>query len=181
MEKININLLPSEFTVQEVKKAKFYKIQAIGVVAILLIIFLSSMTVALRILQNQNIKLVQAKLSQDEDRVSNLKDRQASLLLLKNRLTTIDQYLGTSSPQAKSFEMLNNLLPPSLIISSENINSSGEVSIVAVVPDSQILDNMIASLTTEGTNQGKISQVSLDSLSRGRENAYRISFKIKLK
>ncbi len=55
MFKIEINLLPLECRVEENKKARFYKIQAIGVVIILLLIFLSSITVALGVLQSQNL------------------------------------------------------------------------------------------------------------------------------
>ena len=51
--KIAINLLPIEFTEQEVKRAKFIKIQTIGVFVILLMVFLSSLSVALVILQSQ--------------------------------------------------------------------------------------------------------------------------------
>ena len=62
MGKLSINLLPVEFTAEEVKRAKFYKIQTLGVGIILFMIFLASITVSLRILQSHNINLVQAKM-----------------------------------------------------------------------------------------------------------------------
>ncbi len=180
MAKVNINLLPQEFTAYQAKKSKFLKVQAIGIAAILLVTFLSSLTIALRILQTQSIKVAQLNVNAEEDRVGNLRDKQASLLLLKNRLTIIDQYLGLPSPQSSAFRRINDLLSPSLIISSESIDRSGEVSILAVVPNSQILDDLISSLTTKELNGGKIEKVSIDSLNRGREGSYRISFKVKL-
>ena len=53
MAKVTINLLPLEFREQDLNNAKFYKVQIIGVAVVLLIIFLSSLTVALRILQSK--------------------------------------------------------------------------------------------------------------------------------
>ncbi|MDP3758371.1 MAG: hypothetical protein Q8Q86_01500, partial [Candidatus Daviesbacteria bacterium] len=67
--KISINLLPLEIIELEIKKTKFYKIQFVGIAVILSLVFLASLTVALRILQSRNISEVQAKLSQIEQKV----------------------------------------------------------------------------------------------------------------
>lgn len=181
MEKISINLLPIEFTQQQVKKAKFYKIQALGVSIILFMVFLASLTVALRILQSHNIQKVEAQVSQQEERITTFKDRQASLLILKNRLTAISQYLGVSSPQAGIYKLVNELLPPSVSISSISVNRNGEVLVSALVPDPLTLDEAVSNLTSKDKNQNKISQVSIDSLTRGKDGIYRIGFKVKPK
>src|SRR5437588_594087 len=102
MERISINLLPVEFTQEQVKNAKFYKIQARGIVIILIMIFLASLTIALRILQSHNIQQVQAQVDETSQKVSNLKDKEVALAVLKNRLATIGQYLGVPSKQASS-------------------------------------------------------------------------------
>lgn len=174
MEKISINLLPKEFTQEEVRKTKFYKIQAIGVGIILVMIFLSSLTVALRILQSQNIQSVQAQVSQSEQKVSDLKDRQAQLIILKDRLVTIHQYLGGSSQQAASFRAIDGLLPSTLSITSLAVTKTGEVLIVGVISDAISLDNFVTDLTTVGP-------LSIENLTRGRDTLYRISLKIKPK
>jgi len=137
--KLSINLLPVEFTAEEVKRAKFYKIQTLGVGIILFMIFLASITVSLRILQSHNINLVQAKLSEEEEKINSLKDRQASLLILKNRLTAVNQYLGVSSKQSDMFKLINQLLPSSITISSLAVDRLGQVSISAVVQNEVIL------------------------------------------
>ncbi len=177
--KIAINLLPIEFTQAEVKRAKFIKIQTIGVLVILVMVFLSSLSVALRILQSQSIKSVQIQVSATEQKISDLKDKQVSLLLIKNRLAVINQYLGNSSKQVAMLILLDKLLPSSISINSTVVDINGEISILALIPDSQALDNMINNLTDNTQNEGKISQVSLDSLSRGKDGVYRVSLKIK--
>lgn len=177
--KIAINLLPIEFTQSEVKRTKFIKIQAIGVGVVLLMVFLSSLSVALRILQSQNIKNVQTRVLASEEKISGFKDKQASLLLIKNRLAVISQYLDSPSKQTTMFILLNKLLPVNVAINSTAVGKSGEVSILALVPDSSTLDNLINALTDKTTNLGLISQVSLDSISRGRDGIYRVSLRIK--
>lgn len=177
--KIAINLLPIEFTQAEVKRAKFIKIQTIGVAAILLMVFLSSLSVTLRILQSQNIKSVQTQVSASEQKISNLKDKQISLLLIKNRLAVINQYLGNSSKQTAMFILLERLIPSSISINSAIIGKSGDISILALIPDSLTLDNMINNLTDKTQNEGQIRQVSIDSVSRGKDGVYRVSLNIK--
>lgn len=179
MAKIAINLLPIEFTQAEVKKAKFYKIQALGVVVILLMVFLSSLTVSLRILQSHNIKGVQTEVSAREQKISGLKDRQASLLLLKNRLTTISQYLQVPSKQTTNFMLLDKLIPPSVSISSASVDKSGNIIILSLVPDSLSLNNMIDALLDKEQNNNLIKEISLDTISRGRDGTYRVSLSIK--
>lgn len=177
--KISINLLPPEVMAKELKKVKFYKIQSVGVAVILLMIFLSSLTLALQILQSHNIALYKAKLTQAEEKVSTLKGVQASLFLLQNRLTVINQYLGVSSKQSIAYQLIDKLIPPSVVISAVSVDRSGEVVFSALIPDSTSLNNLINNLTLKESNEGKISQVSLESLNRGRDGLYRISFKIK--
>ena len=179
--KLSINLLPIEFTQAEFKRAKFYKVQAIGVSVILSMVFLSSLSVALRILQSQNIKGVQSQVSASEQKVSDRKDIQASLLLLKNRLAVINQYLNSSSKQTQMYQLLDKLIPQSVLINSISFDKVAEVTILAQVPDSQTLDLLVDNLTNESSNDKRINQVSIDTISRGRDGAYRISMKIKPK
>lgn len=179
MAKIAINLLPIEFRVEELKNAKFYKVQIIGVVTILLVIFLSSLTIALRVLQSQNILKLQNNVAASEQKISDFKDTQVSLLLLKDRLITINQYLGNSSSQVQMYKLVASLLPATVSISAISIDQSGQISILATAPDVNSLENLIVSLTSKETNEDKIKQVSLESINRGKDGLYRLSLRIK--
>lgn len=181
MAKVSIDLLPLEFRAEDLKRAKFYKIQTIGVSIILVMIFLSSLTIALRILQSQRNKQIQARVSQSEERISGLKNTQASLILLKNRLTTINQYLGTPSKQSEMYRLIDKLLPQSVSISSIAVDKSGEVLILAVASDGASLDRLVESLTSKQTNQDKIKEVSFETINRGKDGIYRLTFKVKPK
>lgn len=181
MEKISIDLLPLEFKTEEVKRAKFYKIQSIGIAAVLLVSFLASLVVALRVLQSQRISKTQDNLTKQEERVTKLKDTQATLILLKNRLTAINEYLGVPSKQSQMYKLINNLIPALISVTSISVSKSGDIVILATAPDGNSLDELILNLTNKDSNQNKISSVSIDNLSRGRDGIYRLSLKVKPK
>ncbi len=179
MAKILINLLPPEVMARELKNVKFVKIQLIGIAVILFMIFLAALTLALQILQNHNIAVYQAKLTQAEDKAADLKDTQASLFLLENRIKVINQYLGVPSRQSAMYLLIDRLIPASVVINSITIQKDGEAVFLALVPDSVSLDTLISNLTTKDNNEGKIKEVLIESLNRGRDGTYRISFKLK--
>lgn len=181
MAKIAINLLPIEFKQEEIKRSKFAKVQMVGMMIILVMTFMTSLTVALRILQSQSIRQVQTRLTQAEEMVSELKGTQGSLILLKNRLGTINQYLGKSSKQSEIYKLIDSTAPQSISVTSISIDQTGSVSMVALARDATSLENFIQGLTSKDTNQEKISQVSVESLNRGRDGIYRVNFKIKPK
>lgn len=179
--KIAINLLPPEVTTHEKKQAKFYKIQAIGVAIILVMTFLTSLTLALRILQGRSISLYKDRVAKAEQQVTDLKSTQASLLLLKSRLTVIGQYLGVPSKQTAMYQLIEKLIPSSVTINALAVESVGGVSLTVLIPDAQTLDNLVDNLTTKEANEGKISQISIENLNKGRDNLFRMNFNIQQK
>lgn len=181
MARISINLLPEAFKIEELKRAKFYKIQTLGVAIILVLVFMSSLVVALRILQSQNLGQIQKKLADTQQKITGLKDAQASLLLLKDRLIAINQYVDHPSKQVQMYSLASELLPKSISISSISVGGSGEILVLGVATDGNAVDKAIADLTLSETGKEKIAQVSIDGISRGREGIYRLTFKIKPK
>lgn len=179
MAKISINLLPVEVRLKELKRAKFYKIQFIGVALILCLLFLTSLTFALQILQNRNVGFYKARLTLAEEKVSNFKDTQASLVVLKDRITVIDKYLGVPSKQSEMYLLINKLVPQSVEINAITVSKEGEVSFLALAPDFVSLDTLVNNLSLSEKNDEKISQVSIESLGRSKDGLYRVSLKVK--
>ena len=178
---LTIDLLPPEYKSTQLKKAKFFKVQSIGIAIVMLTAFIASAIVALRILQTQQTLQAQEHLSETEQKVTELKTTQGYLVLLKNRLSTISQYLGVPSKQAQMYGLINKLLPPTVAINTISIDKNGEVLILATSTDSDSLDNFIGDFLSKETNEDKIKEVSLESLNRGKDGIYRLSFKIKPK
>lgn len=179
MAKIAIDLLPIEFKQQDVRNSRFLKVQTVGVIVILFVIFLASLTVALRVLQSQNISRIQSNLTRSEQKVSGLKDTQDSLHVLKDRVTTINQYLGTPSEQTQIFNIVTKLLPQSGILNSLSVSHANEVLILVSLPDGNSIDVLISRLTSSQYNEGRITQVEVENINRGRDGVYRVSLKIK--
>lgn len=181
MVKISINLLPPEILEQQFKKAKFYKIQTAGIVIVLLLVFLSSLTVALGILQNRNISMASAQVTQAEQKAANLKNTQATLLLLDDRLKAINAYWGVSSKQSSIYKLITKLMPSSIAVTAISIDRNSAAVFPIVAPDSISLEDFIIQLTSKEENEGKISQVVVDNLNRGRDGFYRVSLTVKPK
>ena len=181
MAKFAIDLLPLEFKQESIKKAKFYRTQSIGVATILAVVFFASLTIALRVLQSQQINQINTGLTQTEARISDLQTTESSLSILKQRLTTINQYLGVSSEQVQMYNLIQKLIPPAISVTSMSVISSGEILLAATTVDDASIDLLINDLVDQEKNQNKISSVSMDNLSRGRDGIFRISLTIKPK
>ncbi|OGE64343.1 hypothetical protein A3I48_03000 [Candidatus Daviesbacteria bacterium RIFCSPLOWO2_02_FULL_36_7] len=181
MAKISINLLPPEILAEQIKGSRFYKIQLIGITVILMMVFLLSLTVVLRILQNRSIVMAQVEMDAVLQQVSGLKSTEASLYILKNRLAVISKYLGVSSKQSSMYKLIDELIPSSAALNAVNVDKEGGVVLLLSVFDSDSLDTLITNLSQKESNEDKIDQVSIDSLNRGRDGIYRISLKIKSK
>lgn len=170
MEKISINLLPQEFISEQIKKGKFYKIQAIGVMIVLLMIFLSILTLSLRVLQSGSLNAASLRADEAEKRVSTLVPKQAQLVLLKNRLQAIEGYIGKPSKQAEMYGLTRNLLPANLLVNQISVGGKGEVLISAQTSNVQDIDGLVESLLD--------FNVVIDSFNRGRDGIFRISLRV---
>ena len=177
-EKIKINLLPAKFTLLQKEQKKFYRVQFISISLILSLIFFASTTVALRVLQSKNIQKAQSSLESIEDKVTVYKSKEASLVVLKSRLASIDQIISTPSKQREIFNLIDKIVPKSVVINSMSVDRSGNVSLSATVLSGSAIQEMLTNLAAKDKNEGRIAQVLLESLSRGRDGLYIIGLKI---
>lgn len=176
-EKIQINLLPVEFIAQEAKKGKFYKVQAIGILVILFMIFLSIVTVSLRVFQSNSIKSAEVKVANAKSKVESLSSRQSQLILLKDRLDAINKHLGASSKEVELYNLVEKLIPPSVSVGTISVGN-GKVLINASATDFNLLDGMFSDLISKEKNEDKISKILVENISRGRDSNFRLSLTI---
>lgn len=179
MTRLAVNLLPEEFKIQQFKRAKFYKIQTIGIVVIVFLVAASISVVGFRFLQSQNVVKIQQRVAFAEEKITSLNKTQGSLILLKNRLAIISKFLGMSSKGVDVFNFLINNLPPSVTINSISIDKEGKLLLSAVATDAGSLEELFGKLTNREINENKIKEVSLETLSRGRDGLYRLNFTVK--
>lgn len=181
MQTISINLLPEEFTKKELVKKKFYKIQSLSMAALIVLIFVGSLAISLRILQNQSIASAKTQLTQTENRVSALKGKEGAVVILKNRTDTISRVKENPSKQLLSYSLINNLLPADVSVSSLTIDQIGDITISIATSNQALLDSFLSDLTTNQKNFNLVERVNLDSISRSKDAIYRTTLKIKIR
>lgn len=177
-EKILINLLPQEFTKASQQQAKYYKLRLVAIISLMLIVFLTSTTIALRILQNRQVEAAKFTLEAAQTQVSQFKQTEVSLVVLKDRLNNISQIITTSSKQNAMYSLINSLIPPSISVDSITIDRTGNTVLSVSGREAAVLDDFISNLSDNSKNESKIASVEINNFSRSRESLYRLSIKI---
>lgn len=178
MAKLSINLLPAEYAAVYALSERFQKIQRIGIGILILLIFLSSLTFALSLLQNSNILQAKTNLQAKESTVGQFKSQEESLVLLKDRLNNLQRISATPSRSNVMYNLINTLLPVFLVPTLIVTDTSGSISLTLVTASSTDVDNFVAALIDPQKNQGLVSKIDIESLSRGKDGVYRVNLKI---
>ncbi len=177
--KISINLLPKEVLVLEKDKnrQKFLMRLAIGV--LMVIIILTSFVFSIRIYQNQKSNQTISDLGTMQKDVETLKEEESLAVYLKQRLNSITSIVNSESPQAKGYNLITQLVPPSVVIVSLNFDNNGSIVLSAIAPSAQAAKDFFDKLVDPVANQGTVVGAHLDSLSEGADNTYRMDVTIK--
>ncbi|TSC64076.1 MAG: hypothetical protein G01um101493_237 [Microgenomates group bacterium Gr01-1014_93] len=178
MAGININLLPVQSRTDQKAQKKFQVIQSSSIAILLILIFLASLVTALNILQFQNISKLKSESKLREERVALLKDKEAQVSVLKNRLTLINQINKTSiKDNSRIYRSFLGYISPGVNISSVAVDRGGRVIASIVATDTLTLEQTLSNLTSDSAMKN-ISEIGIDSLSRGRDGSFRAILKI---
>lgn len=175
---LKINLLPAEFLASQREFQKFRKIQLISIFVLMLLVFLSSLTIGLRVFQTQRVSAAQAVLDDNSSKVSLQKPKEVQLSVLKDRLSILRKLIANPSHQLEIFNIVNTLLPSQLIVNSVSVDAAGNIQLSMLATDISLLQNFIDKLMSKELNEGKIGGVEVASLVRSREAVYRVDLKV---
>lgn len=178
MAKLSINLLPVEYTQVYASTERFRKIQSTGIGILVLLIFLSTLTFVLNWLQNSNILQANTNLQAKERQVSQFKSQEESLVLLKDRLNTLQKISTTPSRSNAMYNLIATLMPASLIPTLIVTDTVGNISLTLITSNSTDVDNFVSDLVNPQRNNSLVEKVEVDNLSRGKDGVYRINLKI---
>lgn len=176
MNSISINLLPPETALNLKHQKKFRGIQRISTVALLIMVFLASVTIPLRIMQDKNFRNIDAAAKSQVQTIEQLKTKEISLTVLKNRLSLITKVSKDPKVQSNAYNLVNELTS-NLAIGSIQIDKNGTAAITINFADANSLDTFLNNVTNKIASN-KLSQVSVDSLGRGPDGVYRADFKL---
>lgn len=177
MDKVDINLLPTEVSVAQRKQAKFGRVQIISIGILFILILTASISVAFRIVQSQKQERLGEEVGILEEKVSRFKDKEATLVVLKNRITAIIQLLGGDRLQTAMFNLITDRIPANVTITTISVDRAGNVLVSLLAPDSNSLEQTLVELTS-GEAFEKISKINIESLSSGKDGVYRMNMKI---
>lgn len=180
MDKISINLLPVEVILRQKQNLKVVLVNRLSVSVLLVLAFLTSALLALRISQASQLKKVSSGLALATERVDSLKEREAYAVALKARLDSI-RSLSTDSKKATLFNLLISLAPANVSVSNLAVDKTGVLTVSLSAPSADALEVLIASLNNKEKNAGLVSSAELTSLSKGKDGNLRVELKIKTK
>ncbi len=175
---LKINLLPAEFLAAQKEAQKFRKVQLLSISLLVLLVFLSSLAIGLRVFQTQRVSAAQSELDDNSSKVSAQKQKEAQLSILKGRLSSLRKLIANPSKQLETFNIVNTLLPAQVVVNSISVDSSGNITLSLITADISVLQNFIDKLISKEVNEGKISKIEISSLVRSREAVYKVDLKI---
>ena len=180
MKGISINLLPVESTIVQKKVERIKVIQKASVALVLVMVFLSSLVVTFRILQVKSLNNVNSQVIANENRITELRGRESTIVLLKDRLDQIDILIALPSRQKFIYEFILNKIPTNINLSAISVGVNGDLIISATSTDTDTLSEFFTKLTSDEIFN-EIADVSVESLSRSRDGFYRVSLKLTAK
>ncbi len=172
-----INLLPPEIILFRKQSTRISFINKASIVVLLILIFLTSTTVVLRVLQNKNLQEVDNQIVFAQSKINSLKDREGYAIALKSRVSSIAS-IGENSKQTAIFNLVTSLAPVEVDTQSISVERNGLMVFSANSPSLSALQSFLTNLSSKEKNSDLISTVALESMSKGRDNIYRVSFRI---
>jgi hypothetical protein len=171
-----INLLPPELLAENKKKTQVSLANQFSVVALVILVAVTSAALALRLLQAQKLQAVNTSVAQAEQEISGQKDKEGYVITIKDRLSSIREILKGGGKQAVFGYVLGNLTPE-LRVSSASVDKEGNMSLILTVTSLDALDVFLDALA-QADQDPKISTVQLDSLARTKDGGYQLSLSI---
>jgi hypothetical protein len=180
MRKLSINLLPPELEENKKKARKRAFVFRISVGILALMIILSISGLVLDIVQGLALQNEKKRVDVVKAQVSNYKDQEGLLLILKDRLGVISSLLNVDTPHAKAFTLITTLTPANVVIQTFSIDKKGAILLGGEADNPQSLQRLFDNLTSPKVNENKITNVKLDSLNVSDDASIRFNLVLTL-
>ena len=180
MDKLKINLIPPEIKENAKKAAKSAIIVRISVGLLGVLILITAGILSVIIFQSLTVRTLNADIEKEKAALAAVKDKEAVVYFLKNRIDTINKFAATQHTQNELFEVVTGLIPAGINLVSLQIDKSDQVSLQGDTGSSASLDNFFNNLTDPKINDGKVSSVEVENLNRGQFGSIRFTLTLKL-
>lgn len=180
MDKIKINLLPPEIKEKAKKEAKQSLINKISIALLGVLIITTSTILAMVIFQGAAVNALNSDIEKEKSRIQSKQDAEAVVKLLKNRIDTINEFSTQRYKQREVFNFITGLFSPGVTIDTVEIGRTPSVAIIGQTDTTASLQKFFNDLTDPKTNEGKITSVTVESLSKNQTGSINFELKVTL-
>ncbi len=168
MDKLKINLIPPEIKEQAKKEAKRSFIVKISAALLGVLILFTAGLLAVIVFQNMALQSLNTQLEEEKAKIAGLKENEAVVFFLKNRIDSINQFSDGHYKQGETYDLISSLIPPGINLVSLQIDKTPTVNLQGDTAATVALNNFFNDLMDSGKNEGKIASVSVESLNRSQ-------------
>lgn len=172
MPAILVNLLPPEIILRRQHNVKLLFINHLSIAVLIILVFFTSLTLTIRVAQKAEIEKTNQDVALAQEKVSAQSIKEGQVITLKSRLASINEISKNDSLRIKMLEMLINLIPPGAAISELSVDKKGLVNISLSSTSLDILETFISDLSNEEKNGGLAKQISMETMSLGKDARY---------
>lgn len=181
MDKLRINLIPPEIKERAKRDLRRSTISRISVGLLGILILLTSIILAIVIFQGARLGALSSEIEQEKSKIGSLKDKEAVMHLLKNRIDTINQFTQNKYKQGEVYDLMTSLFSPGITLSSMRIDKGSKVTVTGDTGSTASLQNFFDNLTDPKINEGKVSGVNVESLSKNPKGSIRFDLGVTLR
>lgn len=181
MAEIKINLLPKEFYEPKKGQGRKLLIFNLSILVLVIMVFLTAAVFITGFLSSNNIKNLEEELDEQKTQTQSLKDKEALLFVLKERLTLVTAINKSESPQSKAFNLITSLLPSQVVMLTFSSDKNGQVVVSGETASNKALQQFFNNLTDPAINEGSIQKVQLSSLNLSSLGVIRFDVTFNLK
>lgn len=176
MDRISLNLLPLDLKENKLFEQKKRLINRLSVLLLSTLVVITLGLVVVSVFQKNQIDAESNKLASYERTLGSLAEREAALLLLKQRLASIVQIQNLKYPQTDSFLLISALIPEKTTIQAFSVDQANKITLSGYSENAASLQLFFDNLTNPQMNEGKITKTTIVNLNRG--NAPRMLFEL---
>lgn len=177
-KKVSVNLLPPEILLQRKHDSKLIVANKLSILVLIILIFFTSATIALRLAQNNQLQSSREALASAQNVVTGLGSKEESLLVLKQRLGQIDTLLGEDTKRKSMFNMLVSLTPSDVGISEVSVDKNGAILASFNSFSLPSVETFLEDMTDSQNSSDLIKKIDLEGFSLSKGNVYRFSLRI---
>ena len=177
MPGISVNLLPKDVILQRRQNSKLSIVNRLSVGLLITLVFFTSATLAVRIMQRTQLQNVQQGLVYAQEKVQNLSGKEEQVIILKNRLDAIGSLMGGDSKRKEVFNTVIHLTPLDLQVIEVLVDKNGIMTISFSGSSLPSIKELLANLSNK-ENGLDPAKINLEGLSLGKDSVYRFTLKI---